>query len=132
MHPQQASRAERRALEIENGKFPVVLQRQSFPASLAPPKCIEVWRSRWFLVQVYAEQPGLLRASVCRTRIDSDTGRWRDGIAWEDLQLIKREIGRGHLDAVEIFPADSNVVNVANMRHLWITEEPIPFAWRKR
>ena len=33
--------------------------------------------------------------------------------------------------AVEVFPADDQVVNVANMRHLWVLPEPLPFAWEK-
>jgi len=35
-------------------------------------------------------------------------------------------------DAIEIFPADMDVVNVANMRHLWVMAEPVEFAWRKK
>ncbi|EOG1815585.1 hypothetical protein ACK3RA_000943 [Enterobacter hormaechei] len=51
--------------------------------------------------------------------------------AGDALQEIKSAVGYGDRDAVEIYPRDSDVVNVANMRHLWITPEPIAFAWRK-
>lgn len=68
--------------------------------------------------------------SVCRTSMRQ--GRWVDGISWDDLQRLKREAGYGESDAVEVYPADSDVVNVANMRHLWILETPIRFAWRSR
>lgn len=34
-------------------------------------------------------------------------------------------------DAGEVFPAESDVVNVANMRHLWLLREPPPFGWRR-
>jgi hypothetical protein len=91
-----------------------------------------VWRSRNFLVQEYdlqAKYPALVRLSICRTSISGD--RWRDGISWDDLQRLKNECGYGGLDAVEIFPADNDVVNVANMRHLWVMAEPVRFAWRK-
>jgi len=49
----------------------------------------------------------------------------------EALQEIKSAVGYGDRDAVEIFPAQKDLVNVANMRHLWIVPESIPFAWRK-
>jgi hypothetical protein len=32
--------------------------------------------------------------------------------------------------AVEIYPADGDVVAVANMRHLWLLPEAPAFAWR--
>lgn len=55
----------------------------------------------------------------------------QDGISWDALQEIKGAVGYADRDAVEIYPRDADVVNVANMRHLWITPEPIAFAWRK-
>lgn len=133
MKPANFTRAERRAIERENAKQPIVLTpvcgwRDRLNV---PEKLIEVWRSRDFLVQVFAEREGIVRASVNRTSVSTDNDRWVDGISWEELQRIKREIGRGQLDAVEVFPADRDVVNVANMRHLFILDEPLPFAWRK-
>ncbi|HID9686324.1 TPA: DUF7694 domain-containing protein [Citrobacter amalonaticus] len=75
--------------------------------------------------------PGsVIRLTVNTTSIAS-SGRWKDGISWDALQEIKSAVGYGDRDAVEIYPRDSDVVNVANMRHLWITPEPISFAWRK-
>ena len=59
------------------------------------------------------------------------SGRWKDGISWDALQEIKSAVGYGDRDAVEIFPAQKDLVNVANMRHLWIVPESIPFAWRR-
>jgi len=127
------TRTERRALARENAKQPAVLTLvDGWQASAnVPPGLVEVWRSREFLVQVYSAQAGAIRASVNRTSIDFESGRWEDGISWEDLQRVKREIGRGHLDAVEVFPADRDIVNVANMRHLFILDDPLPFAWRR-
>lgn len=127
------TREERRALKRESEKQPRVLTpvsgwegRPNLPEGL-----IEVWRSREFLVQVFSEGPGVVRASINRTSIDSSKGRWDDGISWDEMQRIKREIGRGAKDAVEVFPADRDLVNVANMRHLWVMDQPLPYAWRK-
>lgn len=33
--------------------------------------------------------------------------------------------------AVEIYPAERDIVNVANMRHLWVLPERLPFGWRR-
>lgn len=44
---------------------------------------------------------------------------------------IKRQLGYGDFDAVEVYPKDNDVVNVANIRHLFILNEPLPFIWRK-
>lgn len=91
---------------------------------------LRVLRSRDFLVQEFAANaPAKVRLSVCRTTLYGD--RWQDGITWDDLQQIKRECGYGDADAIEVFPADADVVNVANMRHLWVMSEPVACAWRK-
>ncbi|MEA3715886.1 hypothetical protein VBL48_16495 [Enterobacter hormaechei] len=89
-----------------------------------------MWANSYFLVQEFQEGNGVIRLSVNTTSIAS-SGRWKDGISWDALQEIKSAVGYGDRDAVEIYPRNSDVVNVANMRHLWITPEPISFAWRK-
>lgn len=130
-----ASRDLRRQLARDNAKLPVVLQpvpKDQWPAypggSSKTPYA--VLRSRFFLVQCYQEHDGITRLSVARSVIDSATGRWKDGITWDELQAIKREVGLGDYMAVEIFPKDRDVVNVANMRHLWVLRDPLPFGWK--
>lgn len=88
---------------------------------------LRVLRSREFLIQVFRES-GHIRISVNRTLMGKD-GRWKDDISWDELQLIKSWCGFSGDTAVEIFPKSSDVVNVANMRHLWILSEPLPFGW---
>lgn len=88
----------------------------------------EVWRSRRFLVQIYPPKNGGQRLSVCTTEPTGHT--WKDGITWDDLQRLKAECGRANTWAVEIYPADFNIVNVANMRHIWLIHEAPPFAWK--
>lgn len=48
------------------------------------------------------------------TRIDG-----RDGIPWDDLQVIKNELLGEDVLAVEIYPPAAQLVNELNMRHLW-------------
>lgn len=130
------NRAQRRAAQSHMAR-----ESKSYPAHLVeltdiafgkpPPGVVTVWRSRDYLVQVFdAPDPALVRLSVNRTQL-SGKG-WAQDIPWEDLQRLKSEAGYGRFDAVEVYPCATDVVNVANMRHLWILEEPLSFAWRKR
>jgi hypothetical protein len=124
----------RRALEQENARWSNFLTR--VPVSDWTEKMrsmtrqpTECWRSRNFALMVYAEPNGIERLSVCRASILRD--RWQDGISWDDLMELKRQCARGDKCAVEIFPQDSEIVNVANMRHLWVLPYSPPFMWRK-
>lgn len=94
-------------------------------------EAVEVWRSKKFLAVLWREQSGAMRLSVNRTTIQLN-GKWEDRITWDELMQVKREMGLGETHAIEIYPADSCVVNVANMRHLWILDEAHPFTWMGR
>lgn len=127
----RTSRIDRRLLEKENNKRPLVLElvpRAEWPTERNGLK--EVWRSRHFLVQVYDEPGGFERLSICSSWL-ADGDRWQDRIAWDELMILKRQCGRGDRDALEVYPADRDIVNVANMRHLWLPPDPVAFAWRK-
>lgn len=124
-------RRERRLLEKENAKYPSYLTKvaQHAWADDHQENLAEVWRSRGFLAQIFQEENNITRISVCRTAHNGES--WADQITWEELMRLKRECGRGNDDAVEVFPADRDIVNVANMRHLWVMPEQLNFAWRK-
>lgn len=131
------SRAERREAErhmrVENLKWPVELKewpREDWPNQNA--SVIKLWRSRGFLVQGFEEPaPVVIRLSILRTALDAGGG-WQQDITWEELQRLKREAGFGDFEAVEVFPRDEDVVNVANIRHLWILPAGyLPFVWRR-
>lgn len=88
-----------------------------------------VMRSKTFLAQIYIGEEWV-RLSFSRNAIGRD-GHWIDGITWDELQRLKREAGYGAFDAVEAYPRDRDVVNVANMRHLWVPlKATLPFLWR--
>ena len=117
------------------------MSRQPFAATVIP-------RSQWpgtrsmtkpptrvlmvgpYLVQEYDEGHGVTRLSVCG--VDAHGAAWMDRIPWDDLQEVKRASGYGDRDAVEVYPPDDDVVNVANMRHLFVFEQPLPFAWKNK
>jgi hypothetical protein len=116
-------------LKSENRKYGLAMEPLSeiyWPPAKTRP--IAIFRSCSFLAQVYAPVNGGQRISVCRTQINRD-GNWKADISWEELMAVKSECGFSACWAVEIFPPNSEVVNVANLRHLWVTEAP-PFAWR--
>lgn len=103
-------------------------QRERLNLERSPSR---VWRNMHFLVQEFECGP-YLRLTLCRTMID-ESGHWLANISWEEMQCIKHSLGYGPRQAVEIFPRDEDVVNVANMRHLWILPEGeiLPFGWIK-
>lgn len=124
------SRQQRRLLEKQNSKLPeylVLVPRAEWPYERE--NLIEVWRSKHFLVQVLREHDGMERMSICRTSHNGE--RWDDQITWDELMKCKRQCKRGDRDALEVYPADKDIVNVANMRHLWLPAEPVAFAWRR-
>ena len=92
---------------------------------------VQHWQSRDHLALVYRED-GHTRLTVNRVQQDTRTGNWREGISWEDLMRIKSECGLGAVWAVEVYPPDDEVVNVAAMRHLWLLEEAPAYAWRRQ
>ena len=126
----------RKHLAKENMRYP--MEMKAVPESEWPTarhgvwssaRPILVWRSRNFLAQVYDEKDGKMRISVCRTMLKDD-GRWYDNISWDELMEIKRQIGLADHYAVEVLPGDKDIVNVANMRHIWILPEFV-IGWKR-
>jgi hypothetical protein len=104
--------------------------RLTIPAG-SPKNVIGAWRNNRFLVQLYEDRE-FLRISVLRTEVNEAGTRWADGITWDELMDCKRGIGFGARWAIEIYPADIETVNVANIRHLFLCDEPPPQAWRQQ
>lgn len=103
----------------------VAIPREEFPAVERLPT--SAWKNRDYLVLLYLENvpefPGLMRLSICRTQLDGRS--WKDGLTWDELQSIKHDVGFGSSYAIEVYPADKDVVNVANFRHLWLLAKPL-------
>ncbi len=74
------------------------------------------------------DEDGKKRLSVNRTVL-TDDGQYQDGITWDELNRVKAEAGFADAWAIEIYPPTDDVVNVANMRHLWILDEAPIQAW---
>lgn len=104
--------------------------KDHWPIGMYDARRIEVWQNSAFLVQVFDEGMGVVRITVNRTKMKA-AGKWRDGISWDELMNIKRLVGFGGHFAVECYPEDANIVNVSNMRHLFVMPERLWFAWKK-
>lgn len=120
-------------LQNENRKFGLFLEKlKDAPVDQYPGKNppFEVWRSMHYLVQLFNEDGGVVHITVNRTMIGRN-GDWLDGIGWDDLQSIKRMVGMGDRFAVEVYPEDEEIVNEANMRHMWVLPDRMTFAWTK-
>jgi len=91
---------------------------------------IAAYRSKDFLAQIFLEQHAI-RISVNRTELNFHGTGWEDGITWDELQFIKRGCGFGKSTAVEIYPPDTEIINVANIRHIFIVKHAPDFMWKK-
>jgi hypothetical protein len=108
---------------LKYGSEMIDVPEESWP-SVRTENLKQVLRNNKFLCQIYKEENGQLRLSVSRTMIKPD-GSWEENLSWEELMEVKRKVGLGDRCAAEIYPEDKNIVNVANMRHLFILEEPM-------
>lgn len=129
------TRQQVKQLRRDNAAWPPALShiaREAWPIDPFGGRAerIAVMRSRDFLAQLFNEC-GHIRLSVCRTDWDFAAGSWRQEISWDDLNRLKQEAGFGERWAVEVFPPDHEIVNVANMRHLWLLHDPPAYGWRK-
>lgn len=104
------------------------IPREKWPA-FVPDGLIRFFKTDELGIQEYKEKCGTLRLTV--HKLKHKNGKWLDGITWDQLQHAKRLVGYANKCAVEIYPADKDIVNVANMRHLWIVDAP-DFAWRSK
>ena len=123
----EAAKRPEKLTEIPRSEWP-----QSQRLSMSAPS--RAWHSQEFLIQLYdagtRENRAVLRLSICRV-ILKDDGRWNENISWDDLMRAKQEVGFGDWYAIEVYPRDEEIVNGANMRHLWLLDEPLDIGWFK-
>jgi hypothetical protein len=117
---------------VDPRKVALAVERLAWPARMEPmpepwpvagrSTVLGVWRSRDYLAVHYRQRDGHERLTVNRTA--TDAGRWAGSIPWDDLQRVKAECGLGARWAIELYPPEGGVVDVANLRHLWLVERP--------
>lgn len=94
------------------------------------PNRMAVYQSKQFLVQVFKEPNDGKRVSV--NRVKSDENGWKAEITWDELQQIKNKIAGYEAYAVEVYPRAQDVIRAANMRHLWVFDQPLAVGWFKK
>jgi len=110
------------------GKVPGEMERVYFVEkmiqSLAAPY---IYVNDTYYVQV-RKAPPVVHLNVAR----------HDGrpcTSWKDLQQIKNELIGPENEGVELFPAESRLVDTANQYHLWVMADPayrFPFGYANR
>lgn len=81
---------------------------------ITPPGVTTLWISRVYSVQLF-ELPDLWHWLAIRRHDGREIRERRD-----ELQAIKDEIVGSDVWAMEAFPPRNEVINAANMRHLWL------------
>lgn len=105
----------RKMREVPREQWPFMPSIETVP--------LRVWLSNDYLAVLYQQRiDGKKRLTVNRTRMNGRS--WRDGITWDELQRIKNETLGADVWCVEVYPPESELVNVSNMRHLWVLKEP--------
>lgn len=83
---------------------------------------IGVWQDEQFYAAAFQEAMAI--------RLDIVRHDLHDGVTWDQLRAIKVACGFGDLDAVEFFPAERDIINTGNVRHLYIFTERLPIIRR--
>ncbi len=83
---------------------------------------IGAWESDVFVASAFVDGDAI--------RLDIHRKDMKDGITWDQLQSIKNDCGFEGLDAVEFYPAQKDVINTGNYRHLYIFREKLPLIRR--
>lgn len=127
-----AAYARKNALERPLTLTPIPKERWPRAYLQDPEAPTQVWESRKFLVQMYDaplfQDIDTRRLSICRVTLRDD-GRWEQDLTWEELMTVKRECGFGDWYAIEVYPRDHDIVNVANLCHLWMLARPLSIGW---
>ena len=86
----------------------------------------ECWKNDQYTVLKRVNDDGSIHLSIRR----NDRAAARD---WRDFQQIKNQMLGPEEEAVEIYPAESRVVDAANQYHLWsMPGKRIPFGFQTR
>lgn len=111
-------------------ELPVPAEYSALATLMGLNSPIRQWQSRDYLAQLYRDHNGYQRLTVNRVT-QTRKGQWDEGITWDELQRIKQETV-GDVWAVEVYPTQEDLVNVSNMRHLWILPTRPAYAWHDK
>jgi hypothetical protein len=89
---------------------------------------VELWANDLYQVEVERRPDEMVRMNIRRR--DGYVGR-----DWRHLQQIKNEIVGPECEAIELYPAESRLVDTSNKYTLWAVPDPtfrFPFGWTAR
>lgn len=115
--PQQILERARQSVAIQEG-LTIEAAVATIEASLAEVQ--STWRNDVYQAHVIPWEPMLIkgeRVPVVQLSIRRlDRGHARD---WRDFQRIKNELVGPEIEAIELYPAESRLMDSANQFHLW-------------
>jgi hypothetical protein len=90
----------------------------------------EIWHNETYQVAVirYTQPPFGDCMQINIRRRDGNV-IFRD---WRDFQDIKNQLAGPECEAIELYPAESRLIDTANKYHLWVILDPsvrFPFGW---
>jgi len=99
------------------GRIPTMAEKLfCVEQALAEVTPLHVYTNDLYEVQVFSRPP-FIHLNICR----HDE---RPCLNWEHFQQIKNEIVGTECEAVELFPAQSRLVDAGNVYHLWVHASP--------
>jgi hypothetical protein len=111
-----------------NGRVPTVAEKLAF---------IEEAIQRMTAGQLFQNDTYIVEVIPCGLFVHLDIRRNDGGSCknWREFQQIKNELVGAEHEAVELFPAESRLVDTANQYHLWVVANPsyrFPLGFRER
>lgn len=115
-----------------HGRVPTEAERAAcIEKGLRCLTAVRVFENNLYRVEIYATAASgdsFLHLGIARL----DGGTCKE---WRHLQRIKNEIVGPEFEAMEIFPAESRLVDTGNQYHLWVHKDPgfrFPVGWTTR
>jgi hypothetical protein len=90
----------------------------------------EVWENDKYLVWEYVPDGNIVHLGIVSKL--AKRGEPLANIPWNDKQEIKNQLCGREVEAIELFPAESRMVDTFNMYHLWCDRTPafrFPYGW---
>lgn len=100
-----------------DGRTPTIQEKvQYVECAIQRLTSLNVWANDTYRVEVACRKP-FIHLNISR----------HDGAActnWREFQQIKNELVGPEFEAIELFPAESRLVDTANQYHLWVYADP--------
>lgn len=117
----------RRLQKLDWNKFEDVTKEAKKKAELLRPDRVfdpvMVWKNNKYIVQLTGED--LMHFGVWWRKVYVRRSDSKPIYSWSDIQRVKNELFGEHVTAIQFFPPQSELVDVANMYWIWIRSEDL-------